>query len=73
MQALKDEIERLKAEKSSSENVIKEREDELNQTKSRVIIYLLISHVFDEFFNFRNRSRHLRRHLPLTRKHMRKI
>ncbi|KAF8827808.1 hypothetical protein HHX47_DHR4000286 [Lentinula edodes] len=36
MQALKDEIERLKAEKSSSENVIKEREDELNQTKSRV-------------------------------------
>ncbi|KAJ3814062.1 hypothetical protein F5876DRAFT_73301 [Lentinula aff. lateritia] len=36
MQALKDEIERLKAEKSSSENVIKERDDELNQTKSRV-------------------------------------
>ncbi|KAH7876156.1 uncharacterized protein C8R40DRAFT_1169810 [Lentinula edodes] len=36
MQALKDKIERLKVEECSSENVIKEREDELNQTKSRV-------------------------------------
>ncbi|KAJ4482315.1 hypothetical protein J3R30DRAFT_3402901 [Lentinula aciculospora] len=38
MQALKDEIEGLKVEKSSADNSTKERENELQQTKSRVIV-----------------------------------
>ncbi|KAJ3731245.1 hypothetical protein DFJ43DRAFT_435652 [Lentinula guzmanii] len=61
MQALKDEIERLKTEKSSSENATKEREDELVQTKSRVNIRLSGSSWTVLMRNFSSRWRLLRR------------
>lgn len=42
MQTLKDEIDRLKAEKTSFEQTIKEREDEVTQHKTRVNFLLFL-------------------------------